>query len=112
MRNRLRLERTTLSQGSQLRPDEHMRSRGRQAPGVGMIMIVPCTQFYFQAPYLDPTHAVFILELIDGNGGGEQPWLARASRNLANGMYPYTGSEVGTKIIDFCANNHLFERGS
>ena len=40
------------------------------------------------------------------------PWLARASRNLANGMYPCTGSKVGTKIIDFRANNHLFERGS
>jgi hypothetical protein len=38
-----------------------------------MIMIVPCTQFYFQPPYLDPTHTVLILELIDGNGGGEQP---------------------------------------
>src|SRR5947209_2616760 len=32
LRNRLRLEHTTLSQGSQFPPGESMRSRGRQAP--------------------------------------------------------------------------------
>ncbi len=68
LRNRLLFELTTLSQESQLRPGKHLRSRGRQAPGIGTIMITPCTQFYFQPPHLDPTHAVPIPELIQAEG--------------------------------------------
>jgi hypothetical protein len=68
LRNRLRFELTPLSQESQLRPGEHVQSRGRQAPGIGTIMITPCNQFYFQPPHLDPTHAVSIPELIHADG--------------------------------------------
>ena len=82
LKNSLRLELTTLSQGLQPRPGEHVRSRGRQAPGVGMIMIAPCAQFYFQPPYLNPTHAVLIPELIDGDGGGEQPLVGPAEHRI------------------------------
>src|SRR6266700_8190691 len=78
LRNRLRLELTTLSLGKQLGPGEHLRSRGRQAPGVGTIMIASCTQFYFQPPDLDPTHAVLVPELIHADGGGEQPLVGPA----------------------------------
>jgi len=60
LRNRLLFELTTLSQESQLRPGKHLRSRGRQAPGIGTI--------YFQPPHLDPTHAVPIPELIQAEG--------------------------------------------
>src|SRR6266581_1115676 len=82
VRNHLRLELTTLSQCSQPRPGQHLRSRERQAPGVGMIMIAPCTQFYFQPPYLNPTHAVLIPKLIDGESGGEQPLVGPAEHLL------------------------------
>src|SRR5205823_14479393 len=57
---------------SQLGPGEHVQSRGRQAPGVGTIMIAPCTQFYFQPPHLEPTHDVLVPELIHADGGGGQ----------------------------------------
>src|SRR5260370_471946 len=46
--------------------------RGRQAPGVGTVMITTCTQFYFQTPHLDPAHALPIPELIGGDSGGWQ----------------------------------------
>src|SRR2546429_1502758 len=75
LRNRPRLDPTTHAPGSQLGPGEHVRSRGRQAPGVGTIMIAPCTQFYFQPPHLEPTHDVLVPELIHADGGGGQPLI-------------------------------------
>ncbi len=45
-------------------------------------MIASCTKFYLQPPHLDPTYGVFVIELVDGNGGGEQALVSPAEHRI------------------------------
>src|SRR5260370_19794759 len=78
----LRHEFTTCSPGKQPGPGEHLRTGGGQAPGVGKIMIAPCTEFCLQTPHLDPAHAMLVPELMHADGGRAQTQVRPASHSI------------------------------
>lgn len=91
-----------------------MRCRGRQAPDVGLIMITPRAQFYFQAPHLDPAYAIPVPELIDGNGGGEKPLVGPAEHLLhllSRGGQEHTDVLPGYTAVQVKPPQHALKRG-
>ena len=79
-----------------------------------MIMIAACTQFYFQPPHLEPTHAVLIPELIDGDGGGEQPLVGPAEHLLhllSRGEQEHTNVLPGHTTVQVEPPQHAIKRG-
>jgi hypothetical protein len=77
-------------------------------------MIAPSAKFYFQPPYLDPTCAVLVPELIDGNGGREQPLVGSVEHLihlLSRGGQKYTDMLSRHTLIQFQQAQHAIKRG-
>ena len=77
-------------------------------------MIASCTKFYFQPPHLDPTYRVFVIELIDGNGGGEQALVCLAEHRIhliRRGGQKEADMLPGHTAVQFQHAEHAIKRG-
>ena len=75
-------------------------------------MIAPSAQFYFQPPHLDPAYTIPIPELIDGNGGGEQPLVGSVEHRvhlLSRGGQKYADMLSRHTLIQFQQAQHANE---